>query len=226
MKAGLILWLAAVGSVVALPAFADTIVITRGFVPVSSPFSGEIPPFGFELFGDKTEINGETFASGIVSVTVGDVVDLSTTVTPSFVNHPLLQTVNGNPVEAFLDGRLDFAAKPFIVSAPSRDLMTPFTMTGMISGFGNAEHSGAPLFTLALKGGGTASVSGLRAIGGGNFFVTGGTAFMFSAPPTSPTPEPSTLPMLMGALVFAVRSPFRRLVTRFSITFQAGRNLR
>src|SRR4051794_14796150 len=67
-------------------AYADPITISRGTVTLGSPASGQNPPFGFELVGENTAINGETSGFGIGGGATGQVVDLSTPVMPSSRN--------------------------------------------------------------------------------------------------------------------------------------------
>jgi hypothetical protein len=199
---------------VAPHAFGDPIVITRGTVGLASPLSGLDPPFGFELFGNDTDIVVETFAVGAVGATAGARVDLSTTVTPwQFINHPLAELVNGEQFDVFLSGALNFNATPFIAPATiSGSFSTPFTLSGVLLGFSNRDLAGVPLFTADLTGRGTASLVGLRDTGAG--FLAVGTEFTFSAAPVSPTPEPATLGLLVGALAFGALSLRRRAAAR------------
>jgi hypothetical protein len=172
------------------------------------------PPFGFELFGNDTDIFVETFAVGTVGATAGARVDLSTTVTPSqFINHPLPELVNGEQFDVFLSGALNFSVTPFIAPATiSGSFSAPFTMNGVLSGFFDRDRAGVPLFTADLAGHGTASLLGLWDTGAG--FLAVGTVFTFSAAPVSPTPEPGTLVMLVGGLAFGALSLRRRAAAR------------
>ena len=96
MKIGVILLLAAAMVFSAPPAFADPIVITRGFVTIGSFFESNHPPFGFQLSGDGTDIGGVTFDQGSPIVRIGQTVDLSRTVpVTSLVFGPFEQTVQG-----------------------------------------------------------------------------------------------------------------------------------
>lgn len=183
----------------AAPAFADPITVTGGHVTLGSAASGQDPPFGFSLTGDSTSIVGETVGLGIDGFNPGQIVDLSTTVAPSFVAHPLPETVDGVTYSAWLGGHMMFAATPFAPSASA--FTTPYTMTGALSGFDNAQLTGMPLFTADLTGAGTASLVGLQDVGG-RFLVRGGTVFAFSE--VSPTPEPSTTLLLGVGLVGVV----------------------
>jgi len=215
MRLGLCLLVAGSCLGAASHAFADPIVITRGTVALASPFSGLDPPFGFELFGNDTDILVETFAVGAGGTTAGARVDLSTTVTPSqFISHALPELVNGAQFDVFLSGALNFNATPFIApDTISGSFDTPFTMTGVLSGFFGAGHTSAPLFTANLAGHGTASLVAVRDIDGG-FVVRGGTIFTFSPAPVSPTPEPETLVMLVSGLAFGALSLRRRAAAR------------
>jgi PEP-CTERM motif-containing protein len=178
----------------AAPVFADPLSVTAGTVTLGSPLSGLDPPFGFSLTGGSNNIAGENGDFGISGFNPGQIVDLSTTVVPSFVNHPITQTVDGVTYSAWLSGQMTFTAAPFAPSASA--FATPFTMAGVLSGFGNAQQTGTPLFTVNLTGAGTASLAGLDDIGG-TILVRGGTIFAFSPTQVSPTPEPSTM-LLMG----------------------------
>ena len=125
----------------AAPVFADPITVTAGNVTLGSAHSGVDPPFGFSLIGDSTSIIGETFAFGLSGFNSGQIVDLSTTVAPSFVNHPLPETVDGVMYSAWLRGQLTFAAAPFVASAST--FTTPFTMT-VIQGSTNSISAPTP----------------------------------------------------------------------------------
>lgn len=191
---------------VAMPVSADPVTVTAGSVVLGSPASGEDPPFGFSLTGGSTSIIGETFALGIAGVNPGQIVNLTTTVAPSFVNHPLPETVDGVTYSAWLSGQMAFSVMPFAVSGSA--FTTPFTMTGVFSGFDNAQRTGTPLFTVNLTGAGTASLVGLEDIGDA-YLVRGGTVFDFSQTDVSPTPEPSSLLLVAAGLVALVVQRFR-----------------
>jgi len=200
--------------VAASHALADPIEITRGTVALMSPISGLDPPFGFQLFGDGTAITMETFAVASGFARAGEPVDLSMTVTPSqSIGHPLPELLNGAPFDVFLTGALRFSATPFIAPATiSGSFSTPFTLSGMLSGFSSRDHAGAPLFTANLTGQGTASLLVVRDVGGD--FLATGTAFTFSAPPVDATPEPGTLVLLVSGLAFGALSRRRRATAR------------
>ena len=176
----------------AAPVFANPVKVTAGTVTLGSALSGQDPPFGFFLTADSTSIAGETVALGISGFNRGQIVNLSATVVPSFVNHPTTQTIEGVTYSAWLGGQMMLASIPFAASASA--FTAPFTMTGVLSGFDNAQLTGMPLFTANLTGAGTASLVGLQDIGSA-VLVRGGTVFDFS--PVTPTPEPSTM-LLMG----------------------------
>jgi hypothetical protein len=210
MKAVLLALMAVAFALVASGASADPIVVTSGNVFVGAP-SGLDPPFGFTLTGNGTTINGVDFALGFGGVTPGQTVNLSTSVTPSIDLGPTSSTVNGTTYTAWLGGHLDFSAVPFTAPASKPgsifSFAAPFTMTGTIGGFTNPSLNGKPLFSVDLRGRGTASTS-VRDVGG-FFLVQLGTAYDFA--PGSPTPEPGTVLMIGTALIVVTSNRIRSL---------------
>jgi PEP-CTERM motif-containing protein len=85
---------------------------------------------------------------------------------------------------------------------------TSFNATGQLEGFGDAAHSGPPLFSLNLSGLGVLSFDAFHGVntGGAPFWsIVGANATaQFSA-----TPEPATL-LLFGTGIIAVARGLRR----------------
>jgi hypothetical protein len=217
MKIGVILRLAAAMVFAAPPAFADPIVITRGFVTIGSSFEANHPPFGFQLSGDGTDIAGVTFDQGTPIVRSGQTVDLSRTVpVTSLVFGPFEQTVQGVRYnDVVIQGSLRLAATPFVVSGASGSFDTPFMMTGAVSIFEHVpfQGPGAMLLTTQLTGSGSARIDLARDFGDGSF-STGSIGFVFSAPAVAPVPEPGTLLLMAGGLAAVVRRSRRCLSAR------------
>lgn len=194
-------------------AVADPIVITGGVVVVGSFASPSLPPFGFQLLGDNTNIGGITFAQGGGFVTVGQVINLSDTIalTWSPFSGPSGQTVNGARFEdTGVRGTLNFNAAAVRVPNNPSGISVPFTMTGEVSFFQQLpfEPPGPVLFTTALRGAGTASTGFFG--GDGGIFRVSGTVFSFSPAPTA-TPEPGTVGLLgTGFVLLAGRLRRRR----------------
>jgi PEP-CTERM motif-containing protein len=212
MKMRLIAVFAATVLFAAAPAFADPIVITGGSVSIGSLPFGPFPPFGVNLLGDGTDIGAVTFNEANGFVKVGQPISLSSTINISTIAFgPFDQVVQGvNFRDVLLQGTLNFAATPFIVSRGAANT-TPFTMTGELSIFQLVpfQGPGALLLTAALTGSGTAGIGLAEDLGGGDF-STSGIGFSFSPAAVSPTPEPGTFVLVAGGLAAAVRR-FKRI---------------
>jgi PEP-CTERM motif len=88
-----------------------------------------------------------------------------------------------------------FTAVPFAAPRGGLDATTPFSLSGFIQ---LASAAGDPIMSAALRGSGTAHVTGsLSQHGVGLGFIT----FNFANTSAAPTPEPSTLFMLAAGLV-------------------------
>ena len=106
-------------------AFADPIAITGGSVSLGALPFGSFPPFGVELFGNSTAIRAVTFNQASGFVTIGQPVDLSSSIniSTSANSGPFDQLVEGAQFhDVLLQGTLNFAATPLFRprAAPTR----------------------------------------------------------------------------------------------------------
>jgi hypothetical protein len=192
----------------AAPAFADAILITGGTVVAGSATGKNDPPFGFTLTGDDTTLGGVTFSQGLSDVTLGQTVNLSSTIAlegGSFRFGPFEQVVKGEHfTDLSVQGTLRFIAEPVTFTDPSaRVVSAPFTMDGVISFFRQSplEPPGEQFFTTSLVGRGTASLSLFPR---DDVFGVNATIYDFSPVSATQTPEPGTLVLLGSGLVAGV----------------------
>jgi len=135
--------------------------------------NGTIAPYwdqslaGFELTGDGTRLHAEFFGgSPTPGLRVGDVADLSTTITVSVFtsNHPFAETVNGTTYPSvWVRAQLRITAAPFVVPPrPSADtfnaLSTAFTLSGEFAGYSDRAMTNQ-VFSVSVRGVGVAEFS-------------------------------------------------------------------
>jgi PEP-CTERM motif len=193
---------------------ADPISITGGLVDVKTA--------GFQIRGIDTVLAGTPITVDAAWVFAeGAVVNLSRAVTVgiSFAT-PVTQIVNGTTFEAVLGGTLNFSATPFTAPPPPLDepfapftLSTPFEMSGQLSGFMQTPGQGTPLFSIALAGGGVATVTG-RVNTPSGFYV--GDTLQFRFTDTAPIPEPASMFLVATGIagLCGMRSRSRRERTK------------
>jgi hypothetical protein len=164
---------------------------------------------GFMLTGSDSSFSGVLMIPGLICCifSPGDRVVLETSFPIGMLpGQPTAQVVNGTQYpSAFLFGEVFVRPVPFVAPPTNGDsesrLTTPFDMQGQISGFADFVRT-MPLFSVAVTGGGTASLSA-RVFG--NVYVGQGVFYRFEAP--SPTPEPiSVFLFTAGLLGFYARS--------------------
>ena len=194
----------------ASPAQADPIVITGGLVDVNTP--------GFQITGADTRLAGTPVPANAIWVFGGgDLVNLNRDVTVgiSFAT-PVTQIVNGTTFDAVLGGTLRVAATTFTAPPPPLGdpfvpfaLSTPFEMSGQLSGFMQTPGQGTPLFSIALTGGGVATVSGRVNTPSGSYV---GETLQFRFTDAAPIPEPASILLVATGVagLYGMRSRGRR----------------
>lgn len=191
----------------AVPTWADPVrIVTSGNIGSNDDSSS------FSLVGDGFSVSGEgPFIRPISPSCVifmpcapGTTINLSTTVTPSSVGDAA--TVDGTTYAGynyydgvFMAGAFSIAAGSISVPPLGIDEIgeasTPFTFTGVLRGYDNFELSGAPLFSLDLRGGGAATMAFANRPEFGGIFETG---LRYDFEDTAPVPEPATM-ILIGS---------------------------
>jgi hypothetical protein len=129
--------------------------------------------------------------------------------------HGLAQTVEGTHyADVWLSGGLSLMVAPFVAPHTSEDgalvnFTLPFTMTGQINGFANRDLTG-PLFSVAVAGGGTTSVT-YRTFPDDSYSLphVGGQGFTFTAQPAA-TPEPASLFLMATGVAGVIVRHVRR----------------
>jgi hypothetical protein len=204
-------------SVAAVPAtHADPVLITGGAITASSPNSG-FDWNGFLLTGTDSSFTGVTTAPPAVVAAFGGVTNVSGGANLiSTVPFPLAtpQVVNGTSYLAFVTGGLTFTSAPFVIPSPSAlatsfALSAPFTATGHIAGTATLAPGAPVLFSTDLAGSGTTTISG-RVITDGDqpFYFPLFQTYQFQTTAPAPTPEPTSLVLLLAGGVVAA---WRRL---------------
>jgi hypothetical protein len=186
---------------------ADPILITGGSV---GSFNGSDLP-GFTLTGSDSRFSGVLMIAGnpCCVFSPGEAVALATSFPIGVLpGQPIDQLVNGTRYpNTFLSGEVFVSAVPFIappINGDETSLSTRFEMRGQISGFADVLRR-VPLFSVAVTGGGTASLSA-RAFG--DMYVGQGVFYSFQDP--APTPEPVSIVLFTtGLLGFYARSRLR-----------------
>src|SRR5262249_27300202 len=174
------------------PAHADPITVVAG--SASTDFEATdldliTQGFSVSLFGGRI-LDAPAYAH----LTLGTIEDFSATLNGPLVNVSERNTViDGMTFHTQSDvlavAKLQFMATPVLFT--SRDITTPFTMTGSLQVFRNAGTDFSPirgesLVMADLSGSGT-----LRAFAGSE-----GPLFIFSSESAAPTPEPATVALI------------------------------
>jgi hypothetical protein len=142
---------------IAPSAAADSVAITAG----TATFYWDGGLTSFTISSADSRFFGEYYGSptGFIA---GRPVDFSATIPVTNAgHHPLPQTYRGQQFpETWIVGSLTITAKPIVAPPGSgngtmnQTLTTSFTMTGTLTAYANPQHTGAPLFSTALTGGG------------------------------------------------------------------------
>jgi hypothetical protein len=208
---------AAVLAILACPnrSEADPVVITAGGVYT---FNGVDLP-GFQLRGNDSIFSGVVAEAGVICCIFhpGDVVTLNYTASLfTFPGQPTSSVVNGVVYPgSYLRGNLSFTAEPFVappfpVGSSPFPFSTPFTMTGQLSGFSGNALDSSMLFSVPVRGSGTATVFA-AVVNDAPFYIGQGQSFQFEpeAQAQAPVPEPATI-VLFGTGVLSALSAMRR----------------
>jgi hypothetical protein len=169
---------------------------------------------GFSLVAANSEFVSESRGFALDGFQGGSVVNLSSGVGASNANHvPLSQTFEGTLYrDVWLSGGLSMAVAPFVAPHTSTDdfvtFTRPFTMTGQINGFANPDLTG-PLFSTAVVGNGTTSVTYHTVNDTYHLVHAGGQSFTFSAQPAA-TPEPASMLLVTTGLAGVLARVRRR----------------
>jgi hypothetical protein len=160
---------------------------------------------GFRVSGEGPFINPISPSCVVfIPCAPGTAINLSTTATPSVIGDPAI--VGGTTYEGynyyggvFLGGHFTLDAGsigvPAVVPEGIGYASTPFTFTGILRGFDNFDLSGTPLFALALRGGGIATMEFSNQPQFGGIFTT---RLTYNFEDTAPVPEPATM-FLIGS---------------------------
>lgn len=164
---------------IASSAAADSVAITDG----TATFYWDGGLTSFTISSADSRFFGEYFGSP-TGFTAGPV-DFSVTIPVTNAgHHPLPQTYRGRQFpETWIVGSLTITAKPIVAPPPNgggptnQTLTIGFTMTGTLTAYANPQHTGAPLFSTDLTGGGSILVT-YRVVG--NHFGSLGAILRFT----------------------------------------------
>ena len=174
---------------VSSPAFADSIAVTTG----SGFLYWDGSLTAISLSSPDSHFVTEPYAGSDGGFSGGTTVDLSSTIpVTNGGNHPLPQTYHGQQFQAWVSGSLRIVARPFVAphAAASADgtfqsFTTTFTMTGTITAYATADHSGSPLFSTSVTGSGTMTAGPYRIVG--DFYLQrNGDKLEFASPSSPP----------------------------------------
>jgi len=176
----------------ASPAFADTVEIKSG----SATYYWDGSMTSFSLAAPDSNFVSEYFGQARSGFNGGESVDLSTTIPfTNAGNHPLAETLHNQQYQqVWLSGSITITAQPFLAPLANgdgstfQDFTTSFKMSGTVSGFATRDHSGPPLFTATLIGGGTIGAGPYRIVGN-QYALTGRGGESFTFAPTSWLPS-------------------------------------
>ena len=173
------------------PAFADTVEIKSG--SASYYWDGSLT--SFSLSAPDSKFVSEYYGQARSGFNGGDSVNLSTTIPfTNAGNHPLPETFHNQQYQVWVSGSLIITAQPFVAPTANGDgstfqtFTTSFKMSGTVSGYATPDHSGTPLFTAQLLGGGTISAGPYRIVGN-QYALTGSGGEQFTFAPTSWLPS-------------------------------------
>ncbi len=202
-------------SILAVPsiALADPITITGGTVAVFSPRSG-IDWAGLQLTSSDSRFTGVVLG-GVVGLPSGGVATIDGTAGfTSTVPFALAtqQIVQGTAYQSFVTGGLTFSTPTFVVPPPGTEgtpfeFSAPFTASGHIAGRAALDLSAPVQFSVDLAGNGIATVRGQISDPAQPFYNVLSATYQFeAASPTSATPEPASVLLLLAGGIVGVRT--------------------
>jgi hypothetical protein len=172
------------------PASAQTLGISSGTAALY--WDGSLS--SFTIHGPNSAFMSEYAVAAKNGFSGGDTVDFSTTIPVANAgNHPLPETFNGQPYQAWVSGSLTIRARTFVAPAANGDgstfqtFTTSFTMMGSIAAYPTADRSGPSFFQATMVGGGVITAT-YRVVGNQYVMNSGAETLTFIEGGNLPSP--------------------------------------